>query len=434
MSGAHITVSSGIEDLDRLLGGGIFIGDNVVWYDDAGSLAPVFCHNFIHCSLAAGKSLIYVNFDHSLRHLIDRLGPLADSPLLTIFDAFTDGKGDGAEVFAAFYRDRRSSTACRIVRFQAPRDAETVAQSLYGLHAGLSGDVRLVFDSLTGMQALWGDEEQILRFYSRACPRLYELNTIAYWIIEKQAHSQRLRARINQIAQVVIALAVNRGKTRLTLVKAEGHDNERLDLAQAYWCRGQAVTIDLDSRTPGAIDLGSRIRVLRTRKGLSQSELARRVGVTPSTISQVEHNQIYPSLPALYKMSEILEVAMGAFFESGVPPRRPVVFRPGQPPASPPASAGRPMVEITRLLPTEFEAFAEPLRIDIPAGAKVAGHFFQHKGQEMGFLQSGELILRLPDCPETVQAGDLIYLDREMPIGWENPGREAARLFWLKLP
>lgn len=428
MNQSHLAVSSGIEDLDRLLGGGLFIGDNVVWYDDAGSLAPVFCHNFIRRSLADGKALIYVNFDHSIRHLVHWLGPLADNPLLTIFDAFTDGKGESAEVFVDVYRTPNPPAAGRIVRFHAPRDSEAVAESLYALHAERSGDVRLVFDNLTGMQALWGDEERILRFYSRACPRLYEMDTIAYWIIEKEAHSQRLRARINQIAQVVIALAVNRGKTRLTLVKAEGHDSERLDLPQAYWCRGQRVTIDLDSRTPGAIDLGSRIRVLRTRRGLSQTELARRVGVTPSTISQVEHNQIYPSLPALYKMSEALEVAVGAFFESTAPARRTIVFRPG------PSSGEQDAVDITRLLPSEVEASAEPMRIDIPPGGKVTGHFFQHKGKEMGYLASGELVLRRPDGPEPVRAGDLIYLERETPIGWENPGTAPARLFWLKLP
>ena len=27
----------------------------------------------------------------------------------------------------------------------------------------------------------------MLGFYSHACPRLYELNTIAYWIMEKNA-------------------------------------------------------------------------------------------------------------------------------------------------------------------------------------------------------------------------------------------------------
>jgi hypothetical protein len=33
-------IPSGVSRLDLLLGG-LFIGDNVVWHDDAGSLAPV---------------------------------------------------------------------------------------------------------------------------------------------------------------------------------------------------------------------------------------------------------------------------------------------------------------------------------------------------------------------------------------------------------
>jgi len=39
-------VSSGITGLDQLLSG-LYIGDNVIWYDDAGSLAAPFCMKFI---------------------------------------------------------------------------------------------------------------------------------------------------------------------------------------------------------------------------------------------------------------------------------------------------------------------------------------------------------------------------------------------------
>jgi hypothetical protein len=49
MNSNRLRIASGIGQLDRLLGG-LFIGDNVVWYDDAGSLASIFCLNFIICS------------------------------------------------------------------------------------------------------------------------------------------------------------------------------------------------------------------------------------------------------------------------------------------------------------------------------------------------------------------------------------------------
>ncbi len=57
-------VSSGIEPLDKLLNG-LYIGDNVVWHDDSGSLAGAFRLNFIKESGKQGKPVIYVTFDRS---------------------------------------------------------------------------------------------------------------------------------------------------------------------------------------------------------------------------------------------------------------------------------------------------------------------------------------------------------------------------------
>ncbi len=44
-------VISGGRCADLMLGGGIIIGDNVIWYDDAGSLASVFALNLIRASI-----------------------------------------------------------------------------------------------------------------------------------------------------------------------------------------------------------------------------------------------------------------------------------------------------------------------------------------------------------------------------------------------
>ena len=431
MSQPKITTSSGVADLDRLLGGGIFFGDNVVWYDDAGSLAPVFCLNFIRLSLEQNLPVIYVNFDHSITQMLELLGSLADNPNLTILDAFTHGKGEGADIFLKFYQEKGSRPAGKVIRLEAPRDIDAFTTALYQLQRDLTGHVGLVFDSLTGMQALWGGEETLLQFYSRACPRLYELDTIAYWIIEKGAHSQRLRSHLNQITQVAVELSVRRGRTALTLLKAAMHDTQRLNTPLPYRSRGLEVTIDADSHTPGSIDLGSRIRVLRTRRGISQTELARGVGVTPSTISQVEHNQIYPSLPALFKISELLGVEMGALFEKTGDQRQPTVFAASQARmmSLPPAWRGAAMIR--RLLPPGFEAVADLFLVEISAGARVGEHFLVHKGEEAGYLESGELIMRLDGGDQTIHGGDLIYLKRESPTGWENPGRVPARMLWV---
>lgn len=55
-----------------------------------------------------------------------------------------------------------------------------------------------------------------------------------------------------------------------------------------------------------AIRLASEIRALREKKGLSQRELAERVGTTQSAIARLEAGNISPSLPTLDKIAAAL--------------------------------------------------------------------------------------------------------------------------------
>jgi transcriptional regulator with XRE-family HTH domain len=427
-----IRISSGVDQLDPLLEG-LYIGDNVVWHDDAGSLASVFCLNFIQISQVQHKPIIYVTFDRSPRNLLEKLGPLSKNPHLTILDCFTFGKGAGSPVFLKFYEQTETEKTCSIVRVEDPRQMDRVVESLYDLHAPMKGDVRLVFESLTGMADLWGGEEQALQFYSHSCPRLYELNTVAYWVMEKKAHTPRFRAQINQIAQVAIDLSIKRGTTSLTILKAEKRDLENLHKPHPYWVKDKAVSFDAEKRIGMGIDLGQRVKGLRLKKGLSQTELAQLVGVTPSTISQVESNMIYPSLPGLLKMAEILSVEVSSFFQEKSGNKRRVVFTPQEAVAVKFQELPEGSVSGKLLTPVDIETKAEPYLIEIPPYQTIAAHFFVHKGEEMGYLLDGELYIKLGKENFTLRTGEVIYLVSEMPWEWKNPGPATARLFWVKI-
>jgi len=69
-------------------------------------------------------------------------------------------------------------------------------------------------------------------------PASTSLETIAYWVIEKSAHSSRLRANINKIAQVAIDLSVKNGRPALKILKAEKRNSKFLNEAQAFSCEG----------------------------------------------------------------------------------------------------------------------------------------------------------------------------------------------------
>lgn len=65
--------------------------------------------------------------------------------------------------------------------------------------------------------------------------------------------------------------------------------------------------------SPG-FDVGARLRHLRERHGLSQRELAKRAGVTNSTISLIEQNRVSPSVASLSKVVGGLPMTMAEFF------------------------------------------------------------------------------------------------------------------------
>jgi transcriptional regulator with XRE-family HTH domain/KaiC/GvpD/RAD55 family RecA-like ATPase len=424
-------VPSGVNRLDLLLGG-LFIGDNVVWHDDAGSLAPIFCLNFLQASELQEKPIIYVCFDRSPKSLLEKLGHLAEYPALMVLDCFTSGKGKEVGTFVKFYEETHDLPGS-VVWVKRPQNIEEFADILYKTHAHLTGDVRFIFESITGMQELWGGEEQFLDFYAHSCPRLYDLNTIAYWILAKHAQSDRFRAQINQIAQVAIDLTIKRGTTSLTILKAEKRSTEELDKPHVYWTKDLAIVFEEEKGTTRKIDLGLRLKDFRGKRGLSQSELAKLVGVTASTISQIESNLIYPSLPALLKIAEVLSVDVTSFFHDRQEGQGRLIFTPGDAVAVKLADLPEGTVSARLLYPVDFDVKAEPYLLEIAPKETLAGHFFFHKGEEVGYLLSGRLQVKVGKAVHTLKAGDTIYLTSEIPSEWKNPGPATARLLWVKV-
>jgi transcriptional regulator with XRE-family HTH domain len=428
----RIKTGTGIEQLDYILDG-LYIGDNVVWYDDAGSLASVFYMNLLRVSMTQNKPLIYVSFDRSPKNLLDKLGSLAENRELIILDCFTYGKGEGSDIFKKFYNENDTELPCKIMIVKKPSRVDHVMDAFYGVHETLEGDVRFVFESLTGMQELWGGEEHIIKFYGHSCPRLYELNTIAYWILEKGAHSQRLKANINQIAQVAIDLSIKKGTTSLTVLKAEKRDLENLNKPYNFWSKGLEVNFDFEKRVSSKVNLGARLKTLRSKQGISQSELAKLIGVTPSTISQVESNLIYPSLPALLKMAEVLSVEVNSFFKDKGSERERVVFPAKEAIGIKFNNMPEDSISGELLTPVDFDSKAEPYLIEIQPDESLPAHFFIHKGEEIGYVLSGNLEMKLEKSTYDVRQGDVIYLSSELPSNWKNPGKETAKLLWIKI-
>jgi transcriptional regulator with XRE-family HTH domain/KaiC/GvpD/RAD55 family RecA-like ATPase len=412
--------------------GDLYIGDNVLWYEDVSSFSSVFCLSFIKETLNQKRPLVYVTFDRSPKNVVSFLGSQAESQNLMILDCFTNGKGDRSEVFNKFYEKNGAIWPYKVIKVNDPTSPDHVGEAIYGLHSNLSGDVHFIVDSLTGMQSLWGGEEQIIDFYGKTCPRLYELDTIAYWLIEKGAHSNKLKANINKIAQVVIDLSVRRGKSTLKILKAEKRNSKFLNEHHEYISEESNIVFESQRQLKPRFDLGARIKTIRIMRGISQKELAGLTGVTPSTISQVEKNLIYPSLPALFRIAESLSVEVATLFKEQGVQQNVCVYPVDSRSATSLQKVGKDKAEAELLLPPDVDTPAEAIIIRIQPGKKLTGHFFAHKGSELGYLISGQLEMTVENHSYKVAPGDTIYLEKDTPGNWSNTSEQVAELLWLK--
>jgi quercetin dioxygenase-like cupin family protein len=85
------------------------------------------------------------------------------------------------------------------------------------------------------------------------------------------------------------------------------------------------------------------------------------------------------------------------------------------------------------LTPVDLKPKAEPYLIEIPPKKTLPAHFFIHKGEEIGYMLSGKLQLKLEKSVFVIRSGDVIYFTSEIPSQWKNPGPSAAKLLWMRI-
>ncbi len=424
-------VSTGVGWLDQLLGQ-LRIGENVVWEVEAGCPIEAFMRAFLESNSKGDSKAVYVSFNHSPVTMKEKLGELFDESQFILLDCFTDGKGHSDPVFACFYDIAREEDLAHVVRVAEPGGAEEFAAVLNKIEGEAGAGARYVFDSLTGMQDLWADPTRAYRFFTYACPRLYDLRTVAYWILEKDAHSPSFRANLKHVTQVAIELSRAEGRHTLQVLKAEGRALGAEDeVAQRYEIRDRRLRLVADSRRE-LVRLGKLVRSARLKRGISQAELGNLLGVTASTVSQVENGLIALSLNNLLSLARELKLNLGALLDAKEsPPDSVSIMRERDRPRRRVGGSKRKPVYVESLGEGETTGDLEPMLLIMPPGATLSKHFSLRKGAEFGLVLLGEVEVEVAGKRRLLHTGDSIYLGSDVPNGWSNVGNEEARLLWI---
>jgi DNA-binding NtrC family response regulator len=213
--------TTGIAEVDRAIGG-VISGDNLVWEIDSGVAGDHFISSFVEACEQDSIPIVYVSFNRSPQTIAAKYARLMSPRRFFLIDCFSSGKGNSDEMFLKFFDDPARNAVHAPVHIADPSDPSRLEQALIEVGTRGHRSANYVFDSLTGMLDLWGDENRVVRLFGHLCPRLYDLSTLAYWLIEKEAHSEAFLAKVRHITQVVIDISLSSGQRALTIKKAAG--------------------------------------------------------------------------------------------------------------------------------------------------------------------------------------------------------------------
>lgn len=189
-------------------------------------------------------------------------------------------------------------------------------------------------------------------------------------------------------------------------------------------------------------NLGPQLRAARTERGISVREVARRIGVSPSLVSQIETGKTQPSVGTLYALLTELDLPFDTLISGGAETERG--------PAEPSRKQGvryipSPVVRredrtvlhleggvVWERLNTLLPDVVDFLYVTYPPGAcaSVTGKHMRHMGIEFGYILEGAITITIQDERYVVEAGDAVSFDSSVPHLLENEGSTDAHGVW----
>jgi transcriptional regulator with XRE-family HTH domain len=185
-------------------------------------------------------------------------------------------------------------------------------------------------------------------------------------------------------------------------------------------------------------ELPRRLRAERERRHVSVRELARRLDVTPSAISQIETGRARPSVATLFAIVTELDLSLDALFD-----HRRRASAPGL----------RPQTELAEAIVRDEEhevldlstgvrwerltADVDPevdfllVTYDVGGASSPRGQLMRHTGHEYGLLLAGRLEITVGFETGELGPGDSISFDSTVPHRLANAGDEPVRAVWV---
>lgn len=174
------------------------------------------------------------------------------------------------------------------------------------------------------------------------------------------------------------------------------------------------------------IKIGEKIRNLRLKNNLTQSELGNRCDLTKGFISQLESDQTSPSLSTLEDILHCLGTSFQEFFsdekqEKIVYKKEDVIIK----------DFGS--LRVFWLVSDAQKNEMEPVMVELDSG-QATDEEAPHEGEEFGYVLSGSITLVLENAKYKIKKGESFYFQARTPHYIQNNGKVPAKILWITSP
>lgn len=179
------------------------------------------------------------------------------------------------------------------------------------------------------------------------------------------------------------------------------------------------------------MDIGARLQWVRKTKGLSQRELAKRVGVTNSTISLIEQNKVSPSVSSLKKVLDGIPISLADFFTLDLdagPIDNPFYALSEQP------DVGNNDIHYFLVGQRRPQRQMCVLREVMPPGSDTGESMLNHEGEEGGVVVQGQVEVTVGERVRVLGPGEAYYFESRTPHRFRNVGEGDAIIVSANTP
>ena len=178
---------------------------------------------------------------------------------------------------------------------------------------------------------------------------------------------------------------------------------------------------------------GDKVRTVREKRGLTLREVAEKVGVSESMVSQIERNRVSPAIDTLLALADALDIDLEYLFADYRRERSVHIVK-----AKNRATFSKPGVLYQRL--AQLEGLVpgmdgiEAYQIELEPGAKTGSDQYGHVGSELGLVVEGHAELTVGRQSYSLESGDSAGFASDFPHILRNVGEKTLRLFWVITP